>query len=427
MSPTSQGKLAADRVEYRPPGEAVEAWIYSAFPKDNWTAHKPGDQIHIEYPGTAVQLGGTLYEVTVIEEVGTGGYAVRYGLKKWNPHHAVRRVIPFDSKTQAQMAADYLEEAHRQALRARILYLFPLAGLAPDPLQREWGAQTALNMAWASAGSAVFFLLVPFSILFVFRGRLETGPLHYVLLYLILESFLRILWVVTTQKPHGSVVLTAPYILWSALTQQEKRAQKKEAQTKFSYEGDEVLRRHGTGTVVVRSMLYDDILAGPLPVRFEGAVYRPLHWHREGKGLVRRWVYELEKIEADPKTKCREYTQPRSPERQRLVEAFTHAIDVAQSFAPVWGVYPREEQLRLELKYQYAAAKNTAITAVAFLLAALVQIWLSILFHFNILALIGPAYLILESIYRLVQSQVQHQPAGSVVGYVLGLVIHPPQ
>jgi hypothetical protein len=420
-------ELLPDRLQNAAPGEPVELWIYSAFPKDNWLARKAADWTHAEYPGTAIQIGGKLYEIMLVEETIQGGYATRYGLKGWDPHHAVRQTFTYTPQTLARTAADYLEEKHRLELRARLLWLFPLAGLAPDPVQREWEKKTALNMTWASVGSAVTGLLLAF----LLRQTLGVYADHPVLLlpvyYIGLESFLRLLWITFTQKPHGTLVLTLPYILWEGVARPEKREREKAEWLKFSYEGDEVIRRPGTGNLLVRSMLFDDILAGPSPLCFEGAVYRTLHWHREGKGLLRRWVYELEKTEADPKRKYREYTQPRTPERQKLVEAFTHSLDITQSFALFWGIYPQREQFRLAIKYQYAGAKYTAITAGFFLLLALLQIWLSILWHTTVFAITGPVYLICESLYRLYRSKVQGQPAGSLVGYVLGLVIHPPK
>jgi len=219
-------------------------------------------------------------------------------------------------------------------------------------------------------------------------------------------------------------------LLWQAIMRPEKRAAKKEAWVKFSREGDQVIRQPGTGYLVIRSMLFDDMLAGPQAVRFEGAIYRPLHWHQEGKGLARRWVYELEKIDATSAfdgVKCREYTQPRTPDRQKAVETFTHKLDVAQSFALLWGMYPRRDQVRLQILYQFAGAKFTALTGGIFLAVSLLQIWMSMLLHTTIFALAAPVYLILESLYRLYQSQVHGEPAGSIIGYVLRLLLRPPR
>lgn len=420
-------KLSSDRVQNAGPGEPVELWIYSAFPKDNWVAHKASDLTHAEHPGTAIQVEDQLFEVTQAEETAEAGYTVRYGLKRWDPKHAVRQVVPYTPHAQAQSAADYLEETHKQVLRSWIVWLFPLAGLAPDPVQREWGKKTALNMAWVSAGSAAMLLALAFALRKIPGRYPDQLALTILVYYLAFESFFRLLRVAVSGKPHGTLVLVLPYLLWEAVARPEKRAKKTTARLKLSFERDEVIRRPGSGHLVIRSMLFDDILARPNPVRFEGVVYRPQRWSQQGKGLVRRWVYELERIEADAAGKYKEYTHPRTPERQKIVEAFTHRLDLTQSFSLLWGTYPRRVQLRLELQYQFGAAKFTALTAGVFLVGALLQIGASILWHTTVYAIAAPVYLIFESLYRLYQSRIRGQPAGSLVGYLLRLLIRPPR
>jgi len=419
-------KLLNDRLVNAQPGEPVELWVYSSFPKDNWVAHKAADATHAEHPGTAVQMGDKLYELMRAEETAEDGYVVRYGLSAWSPHHAVRHVFPYTPQARAQAAASYLDEVGRRALRARLLWLYPLAGLAPDPLLREWEDKTHVKMIWSSVLSAILLILAALTI---HRAGGDSGnpKLTIVVLYMAAGSFLRLLRMGVTGKPRGEPLLTVPYLLWEAIARPEKRAARKQARLKFSYENDEVTRRSGTNILVVRSMLFDDMLAGPAPVRFEGAIYKPLHWHLEGKGLQRRWVFELERTSTGPQGKFREYTQPRSPERQKLVEAFTHRLNIVQSFALVWGTYPREQQVRLQILYQFPAARCTAITAGVLLVVALFQAWVTFLAHSTVFALATPVYLSIESSYRLFRSKAQGEPAGSLVGYVLYLLIRPPR
>lgn len=427
MPSTRAQRLLGDRVQNARPGEPVELWIYSAFAKDNWVARRLGDLTHADHPGTAIQIGNDLFEILKAEETTEGGYAVRYGLKRWDPQLAVRILLHYTADTQSRSAADYLEEEHKQRLRARILRLFLLAGLAPDPLQREWEEKTALNMKWISAASAVATVLICMVLIQVFGQSFAYTSFFYIILYFLgIESALRPLWIVFSGKPHGTLLLTLPYVLWEGVARPEKRRRKKEYELRFTYDQDEVIRRPATGHLVIRSMLFDDMLAGPTPILFEGAVYRPLHWHQEGKGLSRRLVYELEKVDTDPKGKYREYTQARAPERQKVVEAFTRNRERVQVFALLWGTYPRDEQLRLKAKYHFRAPESTAITAGLFLAAALLQISATILFHPTVLTIAGPVYWVFESLYRLYQSKVHGLPAASFAGYLLGLFLRPP-
>jgi hypothetical protein len=194
---------------------------------------------------------------------------------------------------------------------------------------------------------------------------------------------------------------------------------------KSAFEDDEIIRRPPR-RLLIRSMLFDDMLTGPRPVRFEGVSYQPLRWHKEGKGLRRRWVYELEARNADKLVGCREYTHPRPPERQAQVETYTRRLDLAHSFAFIWGFYPRKDQLRLEILYQFGATRFTALTAAILLVCAAAEVVLTLRWRPAPDALVSPVYLCLESLYRLVRAAAQRQPAGSLVGYALRLIIRPP-
>jgi len=155
MPSVPSAKLPEDSLQNAGAAESADVWIYSTFQKDGWVPRKRGDQIRPDHPGCAIRLGEDLFEIVTVEETREPGYAVRYGLKKWQPQHAVGKIIAYTRETQAKSAGDYLEEQHRRQLRQRILWLLPVAGLAPAPLQREWEKKTALNMTVVSAVSAV--------------------------------------------------------------------------------------------------------------------------------------------------------------------------------------------------------------------------------------------------------------------------------
>jgi hypothetical protein len=409
------------------PNEPIDFWVYSAYPKDKWLARKSGDFTHAEHPGTAIQISDDLLEILAVEETSAPGYVVRYGLKKWDPKHAVRVCIPYTPQTQAESAAEYLDDQAKHRLRERILWLFPLAGLAPDPVQRGWEVKTGLNMAAVSAFSTLVTLAAYITLGQIYGRFPPNRGLLVLINYLGVESFFRLLWIVITGKPHGTILLTLPYLLWESVARPEKRRQRKEQWLKFSYEGDEVVRQPGGARLQVRSMLFDDLLAGPSPVRFEGAVYRPVTWRQEGAGLRRRLIYELERSNDPAEKKCREYTQPRSAERQKVVEELTRNRDRTQTLAFLWGVYPRSEQLRLEAKYHFPSTKWTSLTAGLLLASSVLQAWATLLVGGGSYLLASPVYFFCESLYRLHRSKVHLEPAGSLAGLVFGLFIRPPK
>jgi hypothetical protein len=425
--PSKTPKLLGDRVRDARPGEPAEKWIYSSFRKDHWAARKSGDLTHSEHPGTALQMSDGLYEIVLIEETVDADYPLRYGLKKWDAKHALRGVIPYTPETQAQAAGDFLEEAHIQALRSRILWTFPLAGMAPGPVQRAWEAKTALNMAVVAAASAMTQILIFMALVQAFGSPTSTSLLNRVLLYLGIDAFTRMLLIVFTGQPVGIIVLTLPYLLWDLAVHPEKRKRKKEAQLKFSLEPDEIDRRPGTGHLVIRSMLFDDLLAASQPLRFEGVVYKPLNWHREGKGLRRRWVYEFERLEDPSKVRFRELTLPRNPQRQKAVEDATRALDRAQMLGLIWGTYPAREQERLEAKFQFPAAQMTAATAGLLLAAGALEAWALKMLGAATVTYLGALYFVVESLYRLYVSKAQGRPAGSLAGWILQWFLAPPR
>ncbi len=427
MPSAPKGKLRPDRMQKAGPNEPVDLWIYSAYPKDKWLARKSGDFTHAEHPGTAIQTADELLEILTVEETSAPGYVVRYGLKKWEPRNAVRVCIPYTPQAREESAAEYLDDQAKHALRTRILWLFPLAGLAPDPVQREWEAKTALNMAAVSAFSTLVTLAAYITLGQIYGRFPPNRGLLALINYLGVESFFRLLWIVITGKPHGTILLTLPYLLWEAVARPERRRQRKEQWVKFSYEGDEVIRQPGGARLQIRSMLFDDLLIGPSPIRFEGAVYKPVSWRQEGAGLRRRLIYELERTNDPVEKNFREYTQPRSPQRQRTVEELTRNRDRSRTLAFLWGVFPRPEQLRLEAKYYFPAATWTSLTAVLFLVSSILQAWVTHLLGGAIFMFASPAYFFCESLYRLYRSKVHLEPAGSLAGLVFGLLIHPPK
>jgi hypothetical protein len=418
-------RLHPDRFEKAAPNEGVDAWVYSAFRKDHWDARVPGDQIRADHPGTALQIGQDVYEILRIEETGVGGYLLRYGLKKWDTQFAIRKVIPYTEETRAEAVAEHREQADIKGLRQRLLWTFIFAGLAPDPVQRRWEMKSAVNMTVVSFASA-FAIMGAFMLLMrVYSGPLGANLASSVMVYLALESVLRMIWILYSGKPHGSLVLTGPYLLYEAVLHPERKA-KKEEWIKFSLEGDQIIRR-GQEHLMVRSMLFDEMLAGPSPVRIEGAPYKPLDWHEEGKGLERRFVYEFERIEPQERKKYREYTRPRSPERQKAVEEYSRRRERAHIFALVWGTYPAAEQCRLENTFHFPGAYWTSVTAGFIIAGAVFQGWFLLLVEAPRPALIMPVYLVLESLYRLYRAKFAGQPAGSLLGYILAIAVHAPR
>jgi hypothetical protein len=407
-------------------GEAVDVWIYSAFPKDNWKPRQSADFTHAEHPGTAIKMENQIYEVRVMEETAEPGFTLKYGLTDWDPRHAVRVVVPFTHETQAQAGAAIREAARSRSLRLAILGLFPLAGLMPTRLQRGWEKRTGLNMTVLAAASALSI----FSVVLCLGHFLDNGQLSLRaqrLLFLVgADSLVRLLWMVISRGPRGSFFIALPYALWHAVVDPPP-ARKRPANPLVPPEADRIVRREAARRLEIRSRVFDDDLTGPDWVRFEGALYRPLDWRQQGEGLSRRMIYELEPVEGQPPGRLREFAVPRSAERQKAVERLTARHDRTRILAVLWGFYPAAAQRHLEAVYGFPAASWTARTSWLLLVLVLLEIALVLSARTYALDLVVPVYFVLESLYRLAKSVITHQPAGSLVGYILKWLIHPPE
>lgn len=424
MRGTALPNFVPDRAVAAADGDPVDLWVYAVLPKEGWIPHSPGDLIRADHAGSAIKYRDQVYELMRVEETLEGGYAFRYGLRAWDPQYAMGHLVNYTLKSQAEAAVAHQAMTRVQALRYWILWLFPIAGFAPDRLQREWEKKTGLSMAWVSVGSALFGLALGF----VLRGASDDPRFSAAVLYLVLESFTRLLWINFSHQPHGSPLLTLPYILWQSLKRGPSQTLVTDAEAALLARQDEVRRISNRNSLQICSWYFDTTLVGSTPIRFDGTLYMPARWHREGKGLSRRWIYELEKIEPEAGVPSCEYTRPRTADRQMAVEDFTHRLDMAESFALVWGIYPRADQLRLQLLYRYEGPRSTGITAGLFLVIGALQLGLTAaLYRATILALIGPAYLTIESVYRLYRAKAVSEPAGSIFGYLLRLAIRPPK
>ncbi len=418
--------LAPDLVVKASAGEPADLWVYSSYPKGHWVARTEGDLRHAEHPGTALMMGEEIYEVRVAEAAARPGYVLRYGLKKWESSHALRHTVVYNPETQAQAAAQYQQEATSQALRQWVLGLFPFAGLGPNAVQRDWEARSGVNMTLVAAASALTEVLVFMALVQFFHGAHLSQTAEGALDYLGLDGAARLFLIVFTGSPRGIFVLNLPYVLWERIFHPERRA------ARLGRRGgpaglDEVIRPPGSPRLTIRSEFFDDLLLGPQPVRFEGAVYKFLDWHQEGRGLRRRWVYEFEKTDLDPKGSYRDYTRPRAPQRQKAVEELTRRHDRVASWAILFGMYSGSQQARLETRYGHPARQMTSATAGLLLGGAALEAWLLHLFHTPAAVQWIPAYFVPESLYRLFRARAQGQPAGSVLGLLLGFFLPAPR
>ena len=217
MPEDARRAFGQDRLEE---GEGGEVWLICPVPKA-WLPRRPRTLTTAEFPGTAVEWQGGVFEVLRSEPQPDG--AVRYGLGPWPEAHAIRRMERYDEDSEAARGAE--QDDRRESIRHRRLsiLLAPLAGLLPGDVQKrmesEFGAP-ALAMTITSAFPlAVIGLL---GLIDHLLAGLGTGldlpavltPPFPLAMYLAIESALRLGSAIAAREPMGSLPVVLAYAAW---------------------------------------------------------------------------------------------------------------------------------------------------------------------------------------------------------------------
>ena len=223
MTPRAFG---ADQVRVRGSGELELA---CPLPKA-WTARSDKTLRSAEYPGTAVEWDGRLFEVLGADRTPEGG--MLYRLAPWPEHHAIRRLEHYDEVSEELRAADRRDRSRDEGRRRVALLLSPLAGLLPADVQktmeRDFGAPALL----LTIASAVPLFLIGFLGLVAFLignagGTLDTPgwitPSLPIALYLFGESALRLASAIAGQEPMGSLPVVLAVTVWRSLGKTKER------------------------------------------------------------------------------------------------------------------------------------------------------------------------------------------------------------
>jgi hypothetical protein len=217
MPEESRRAFGADRLET---GKGGEIWLVCASPK-SWLPRQDRTLTRAEYPGTAVDWEGRVFEVLRAEPLADGG--MRYRLAPWEEGHAIRRMEQYDETSEAARATESDDRRDRVRRRRFSILLAPLLGLLPGAVQKtmesEFGAP-ALAMTISSA-----FPLLVIGFLGLFRFMLagfggELGlpvllaPPFPLALYLFGESALRLGSAFAAGAPMGSLPIVLAYEAW---------------------------------------------------------------------------------------------------------------------------------------------------------------------------------------------------------------------
>lgn len=206
--------FGADHLEGESAGEIS---LFCPTPK-SWAARKARTLTSAEYPGTAVEWEGRIFEVLRADPVENGG--IRYRLAPWEEGHAIRRMERYDAASETSHEEEW--SGRRAGVRKRriSILLAPLAGLLPGTLQKEMESEFGAPALAMTISSALPLFAIGFLGLFEHLvGGMGGGlglpgwlaPPFPIALYLFGESALRLASAVAQGEPMGSLPVVLAY------------------------------------------------------------------------------------------------------------------------------------------------------------------------------------------------------------------------
>jgi len=206
--------IGRDRVEPRDDGTVV---LSTPFEK-GWRARLQSTKIDAEHPGVAIDTGDKLWEVVEVRPLSNG---VRYTLAPWRDDHTIRDIERYDEESEA-LRAELRIASQKRETKGRITFLLAIfAGHLPAHVQNEMESEygiVATRMSLLSAYPLFMGAMLGLAI-GVVKAAMNEPPiiparLIPLLFFLLVESMLRLLYVVTQHKPIGSLAGALAYRLY---------------------------------------------------------------------------------------------------------------------------------------------------------------------------------------------------------------------
>ena len=212
--------FGADRLET---GDGGEIWLVCAIPK-SWRPRQDKTLTKAEFPGTAVDWQGGVFEVLRADPLADGG--VRYRLAPWEEGHAIRRMERYDAESETERRIERDDRRDRVRRRRLSILLAPVLGLLPGDVQKrmesEFGAPAVAMTISSAAPLFVVGFLGLFRHLVAGLGGAEAfaslpvwlAPPFPIALYLVAESAPRLGSAFASSEPMGSLPVVLVYEVW---------------------------------------------------------------------------------------------------------------------------------------------------------------------------------------------------------------------
>ena len=351
------------------------------------------------FPGTLVRWQGRDWEVVARREISS------WLLHPWSDEETARSQVRLDAAAVAALAAAKEEEQRLVRVRALLLVLAPLVGLAPRGwLQRAQDEMAypsraaAWLSAWIEAAVGVVVGLDRAAAAFGGGGVLPAMPAWlYALGFVIgLEGVLRLLMLMSSDGPVGSL-LSSPLLLFERFREPPSSAEPVQVRPD---RGDGILE---LGTVVCRD---DWQVGGWLEVR--GAWYRLVSRRRERQ----RWLYRLERAarRVDGAPTLRWLMSP-GPEAESSARAVRSSLDAGLELV-MFAFAPADLQAKWAARQRLPVWSPTLLSALLEVIGGLVNLlgrpfgWLTAI----------DLLLLADGTVRVVGVLLRRGPVGSVLG-----------
>ena len=188
----------------------------------DWQARIPAVQRRSEHPGTAVEWEEQLYEVT---EISSEGDVQVLRLEPWNAKHVIRTRVSYNDESERARSALFRQAARHKKLRVTALMLAPLTGALPEELQIRAENELGILASRQTMISAIpGIMLGSLGTLEYMAGQAGASlfgfpiELTFFLLYLSIESGVRLHSAMSHHRGMGSFPLVLPWMIWKAIS-----------------------------------------------------------------------------------------------------------------------------------------------------------------------------------------------------------------
>ncbi len=434
-----------------PAGEVFPLRIDCGFVPTGWVGRREQTVRSAAFPGTAVMLEGTWYEVLRVEASQGSPRRYYFHLAPWEDQHTFRKAVELTAEEARRLTAAQREVERNQKRAGALRWLSPLLGLLPAANQRRLEAAYGMPAAHGSAVSAGVLLAVSVLVLVLAMAstlgmtfgeyqQLVNSIVAWKLLFMfwLIESLARLYFAMSGQ-PSGSLPVALPVLAVEGLfdlLRSNKDAGELAGRRGFAASPDalaqarDTVRRPRQGEhdlEVISRLPKEHWTAGVTGIGYEGESY--FLDEREvietTDGVRHRFLLK----KAAPDVLFRSFSEYH-PEEVREVYRRKRRQDAAmwvETFAFFWGLVGPDLQARLAKAYNYDPWKFTrrtiAGTAVIAAGTAGQALWLIR----EGLAVSRDAVVLLAALYLLWEAALRWRDyrAGRIRASLLGLPFQP--